>query len=171
MKIVALTMRSDLLTSRNERRDAIDHRWYHFLHEINAFPLLLPNCCQQAERILSSLPVGMIILTGGGDISAITGEETERDRVENACLRYALRRDIPVLGICRGMQQMVSFCGGELVMLADHVARRHPVIGARQREVNSWHQYGVHHLPVPLEVYARSEDGSLKDCAVRKESG
>ncbi|MGH2879711.1 MAG: gamma-glutamyl-gamma-aminobutyrate hydrolase family protein [Solirubrobacteraceae bacterium] len=66
-----------------------------------------------------------LVLAGGADIDpASYGEhphpETldtvpERDRFEMALVRAAIERDLPVLGICRGMQLINVACGGTLL--------------------------------------------------------
>lgn len=72
-----------------------------------------------------------LILAGGADIDAASygadaHPETvdtvpERDAFEIAMARGAIARDIPVLGICRGMQLINVACGGTLVQ---HVPER-----------------------------------------------
>lgn len=68
--------------------------------------------------------VDALILAGGADIDpaaygAPTHPETrgtvpERDRSEIALARRALERDVPILGICRGMQLLNVAAGGTL---------------------------------------------------------
>ncbi len=72
--------------------------------------------------------LGMIdglILAGGADIDPGSYGETrdphtvdtvpERDRFEIALARGAIERDLPLLGICRGMQLINVACGGTLI--------------------------------------------------------
>ena len=77
------------------------------------------------KRLSSLLPfVGGIFLVGGHDIdSEYYGEENmghtehidrERDRVELALIRLAVKRRFPLLGVCRGMQAMNVALGGSL---------------------------------------------------------
>jgi putative glutamine amidotransferase len=82
-----------------------------------------------------------LILAGGADIDpASYGEEPhpetrgtvpERDRFELALARRALERDIPLLGVCRGMQLMNIATGGTLLQHlpeshGHHEHRRNP---------------------------------------------
>ncbi len=89
-----------------------------------AIPLQLPNALgpEDAAEVLSSLDG--LVLSGGGDVDpAHWGEaphpklghvDPVRDALEMALLREALRRDLPVLGICRGIQLMAAALGGDL---------------------------------------------------------
>lgn len=86
-------------------------------------PLLLPTMpFDAADDILARLDG--LIFSGGGDVDpAHWGEvphpnlgkvDIRRDQFEMALLHAALRQDLPVLGICRGIQLMNVALGGDL---------------------------------------------------------
>jgi gamma-glutamyl-gamma-aminobutyrate hydrolase PuuD len=90
-------------------------------------PVLLPTGAVSADVVAR---LDGLIVAGGADVDparygARPGAHTtvvrpERDESELAVLQAALNRDLPVLGICRGMQLLNVALGGDLVQhLAD----------------------------------------------------
>ncbi|MFC9553688.1 gamma-glutamyl-gamma-aminobutyrate hydrolase family protein [Rhodococcus sp. NPDC056960] len=90
-----------------------------------AIPLLFPADDALAENPDQVLDlVDAVILAGGRDIgpkiydqtphTATAEPDLARDRVELAVARRALDLDVPILGICRGMQMLNIACGGTL---------------------------------------------------------
>jgi putative glutamine amidotransferase len=79
---------------------------------------------KDASRLIDSGQVHALILTGGGDVDpALYHDEPRRttqtpshgrDYVDLACLRAAMKAEIPVLGICRGAQIINVGFGGTL---------------------------------------------------------
>ena len=53
---------------------------------------------------------GMLILCGGADV----GTKPKRDKFEKMLIEQAVSKNIPIFGICRGMQ-MVNWCLGGVV--------------------------------------------------------
>ena len=82
-----------------------------------------PRTVEDPDELLDVLDG--LILAGGADVDPGTygepahpmtkGTWPERDEVEVALARRALERDIPLLGICRGMQLMNVARGGTLI--------------------------------------------------------
>ena len=87
-------------------------------------PLLLPPTDDREELLSQVEQLDGLLLSGGGDINPLLcGEEPipelggicpERDGYELALLDEALRRGIPILGICRGMQMLALAAGGSI---------------------------------------------------------
>ena len=88
--------------------------------------LILPPddvVAESPDELLDMLDA--LILAGGSDIDSASygeaahemtrGTRPERDRFELALARRALERDIPLLGICRGMQVLNVARGGTLI--------------------------------------------------------
>jgi putative glutamine amidotransferase len=127
-----------------------------------------------------------LILAGGSDVDPATygeqphpetsGTNTERDGFEVALGRAALERDMPVLGICRGMQVLNVACGGTLEQhLPDVMTHRHTpgafcdhevvlepgslaarAAGAERIAVKSHHHQGVGRVGDGLDVTGRT---------------
>jgi putative glutamine amidotransferase len=132
-----------------------------------------------------------LVLSGGGDIDPllynrpdvlhmVSEVDTQRDAFELKVIETALRRQLPVLGICRGTQLFNVVHGGTLMPdieasghpshRADGGDRRHVVeflagsrlgeiCGVQAGEVNSAHHQAIDRVGGGLRVAARSADG------------
>jgi putative glutamine amidotransferase len=88
--------------------------------------LMLPPDPQLVEEPGEALDlIDGLVLAGGADIDPssygqephekTSGTVPERDAFEIALARAAIERDMPLLGICRGMQLLNVACGGTLL--------------------------------------------------------
>ncbi|WP_122082594.1 type 1 glutamine amidotransferase [Vibrio coralliirubri] len=174
MKRIGLTQRVDIIASYGERRDALDQRWYDLLLELGMLPIPLPNLSpQNATYFIDKLEIDGIILTGGNSISVSekVGHDNapERDIFEITIIDYAINNNLPVLGICRGMQVINHYFGGTLKEIDGHIAKRH-VINTMTDDfelpkiVNSFHSLGIAHenLGLGLKPIAVDEKGNIE---------
>lgn len=157
--LVGITQRVVEHDGYKERRDALAQDWAPFLEQADIAYIPLPNAVEASQRLLDILPLTGIILSGGNGI----GDAPERDALEAALLGYSIKRNLPVLGVCRGMQVMHHFAGGTLEEVSGHVKTRHRLnFKGRDIEVNSFHDQGFLETTEHFEVMARAEDGVVE---------
>lgn len=97
-------------------------RYYKQIVRAGGVPVLLPPVADTAVIVNTLDHLDGLLLTGGGDINPLwCGEEPspklhginrERDLAELLTVRLAFNRQIPMLGICRGIQTLAVALGG-----------------------------------------------------------
>ena len=145
----------------------------------------------QAEAARFLLGMDALLLSGGGDVDPkLYGGDPataqlvsrRRDDFEIALIGEARRRNIPILGICRGCQILNVAFGGELIDLDDDEELRkihygvkgHPIEiekggllsklmrRGRIENVKSYHRQAVGRLGEGVRAVARSPEGTVE---------
>jgi len=161
-------------------------------------PLLLPVVSGQPsiDRLLDQID-GLLITGSGPDLHpALYGERPrfsfrimrpERAHFEIALTRRALRRGVPILGICGGMQLLNVACGGTLVQdVARQIVSPLPhrqkgkgqdlshtvvvepgsllfrIVNKRRLKTNSFHHQAVKRIAEGFRISARAGDGVIE---------
>ncbi len=160
---IAVTLRVVENATYEERRDAISHDWIRYLERHNICPLLVPNSITSVPLFLNTIGgVDGILLTGGNSVGVKDSRDNakERDRLEWDLIKFAEENDLPLLGVCRGMQVLNCYYGGRVVSFisqngkGNHVNNTHSVSLSRAKielpeewqntiVVNSYHDHGV----------------------------
>jgi putative glutamine amidotransferase len=183
---------------RNEHMEGLYvHHDYHKTVAANGgIPVILPFI--NPEITLETLPLcDGIILSGGEDVDPqFYGQDPhinlgptlpDRDLVEIEIVKYAIRNNIPILAICRGVQILNVALGGTLIQdIPSHmkepiqhsqtVERRRDthwvkisedsklfqILGSDQIRVNSLHHQAIDMVAMDLRVVASSSDGIIE---------
>ena len=162
-------------------------------------PVILPAHPEMIDDVLDTLDG--ILFSGGGDIDPSVwneerhpeagGFDQERDDFELQAVPKVVARDMPMLGICRGIQSINVALGGTLYQdipsqlpgsleHRQHKAgkmrgeRSHTVTitgednplfqihGSAEIETNSFHHQALNAVPADAEVIARTSDGVIE---------
>jgi putative glutamine amidotransferase len=179
-----------------EPADMLPHSYSAAVQRAGGMALLLPPdpaVADHPEDVLEA--VDGLVLAGGGDIGPAsygedawpetTGVNPARDEFEIALARAAVERDMPVLGICRGMQLLNVALGGTLVQhLPEAVGHDHHrstpgsfddhevelrqgsliarTTGREREPVKSHHHQGVGRIGRGLVVSGHADDGLVE---------
>ncbi len=170
MKRVGLTQRVEIVTSYGERRDCLDQSWAKLLVNLGYLPVLLPNMTDEraVNQCLKELSLSGVILTGGNDLVCTQGESMaeERDFFETQLISYCIKNNLPILGVCRGMQMLNIYFGGTIKSITGHVCDDHQVTfrDGQKVHVNSYHNWGMREqdLAPEWQVLGFAEDGVVE---------
>lgn len=99
-------------------------RYYKAVIEAGGTPVIIPPVNDKNVIINTLEHIDGLLLSGGGDINPLWVDEepstllhsinAERDLPELLTVRLACNRQIPILGICRGIQTLVGALGGKI---------------------------------------------------------
>jgi putative glutamine amidotransferase len=175
MKLIGLTQRVQDSEGHGERRDCLDQQWLQAATQMGFTPLPLPNLPPgQVPELCERLALSGLILTGGNSLAAFAPQDPaaapERDAFEMALLDWAVRERRPVIGVCRGLQMINVYFGGQISRIEKHAGCRHSIrfegrlAEETELEVNSYHDWAVQpeNLAGGLQVLARHGDGSIE---------
>ena len=111
----------------------VPHRYVRQVEDAGAIAVVIPPRPDADERVAEELLARLdgVILAGGVDVApelyaderhaSVQASRPDRDTTELALARATSALDVPVLGICRGMQVMAVAAGG---VLEQHVPDR-----------------------------------------------
>ena len=182
----------------NDQTCTLAEGYYRAVLLAGGVPVIIPPY-KETEMLASQLDgLDAVIFSGGGDINPLyMGEEPipalhsinpMRDRQELLLARMAYDRQIPMLGICRGIQIITAAKGGELYQdiytqnseckikhcqdmdrgTASHTVTieedslLHKIFKTGQIAVNSFHHQAVKSVPKGFRVCAKSSDGVIE---------
>ena len=161
---IAVTQRLVNEPRTGETRDCLDHRLNLMVTNLGFLPVPIPNVlgedANEVERWIDAISPSGIILSGGGNVGSQS--ESLRDELERSLIDRAVRDGLPLLGICRGMQQIGIVFGVALQPVKNHVSCQHTLVGDYSHRVNSYHEYALAECPSNFRVAAKTSDGVIE---------
>ena len=186
----------------------VHNKYLDPLVEAGAVPLALPHALTDSPDLLASAMAVLdgVLLTGSpsniepwhyGEEGNEEHADPGRDRLAFAVLTQAIGKKMPILAICRGMQELAVVNGGSLYRqlsqqpgllrhhedhsqpLAQQYAPAHEVFitpdgllhrllnGCERLWVNSLHQQGIREPGPQLRIEARAGDGLIEALSLR----
>ena len=181
-----------ITTSIDEKQHYLNRVYVDAIMCADGIPLVLPANLHiaQALDIIDGL-----LLSGGGDIDGSFFDQPthematdiwpERDKAEIAAAQMAFARNIPILGICRGLQILNVALGGDIIQHIEGHKQSQPrndvthsvkisgqlaeIMGTNEIMVNSIHHQAAGEHSSPLQVCGVSPDGIIEAlCAPHK---
>lgn len=164
-KKIIITQRIDKIAPNNEIRDNLDTLWTTFFNHFNndkqtilLYPL--PNYIVDLNAWVNTIGADGILLSGGNTISDEIA--IQRNNIELQLLDYAAQNNIPVLGVCRGMQMLAYWQKIPLVETQqNHISVKHnillnPIFSYSQKfteNVNSYHKFMIQQNAENLQIF------------------
>ena len=187
--VIGITGNYDDLTCK------LGRGYYQSIVEAGGVPVVIPPVADKHVIINTLEHIDALVLSGGGDINPLwAGEEPspklhginqERDLPELLIARLAYNRQIPMLGICRGIQTLATAFGGRVAQdISDVATIKHSQDADRSEPthsvmieqasslfdiyqsatlmVNSFHHQAVAETGDKFRVVAKSPDGIIE---------
>jgi gamma-glutamyl-gamma-aminobutyrate hydrolase PuuD len=187
-------------TRKNKFIDYVGEFHLELLVRLRILPVIVPVVAG-TEACLSQYvePMDGLLLVEGEDIEPkrfaarkanfqyLEKTHSLKDEIEIQLLRHALRRHLPILGICRGSQLLNVVCGGTLygdvqkekrshrphVDYHNYDTYRHPLsiisetplarwYRRKTLRVNSYHHQGIRELAGRFQPMAQADDGLIE---------
>ena len=149
--------------------DFIDHYWVKFFETKKIEYKLIPNSKYLSEKILKKIDI--LILSGGNDVISKQKDCIIRNKIETNLINKAIKKKIPILGICRGAQILNIKFGGKISKVKNQMRTRHNIyfykndfIKKKILNVNSFHNYGIKRddFSKKFEIVATDSDRNIE---------
>jgi putative glutamine amidotransferase len=169
------------------------------IERAGGLPVLIPSSLQQETLRAIYERLDAVLLPGGGDVNPsqyksqpnapLVSVSDARDAMELSMASWALADDLPILGICRGIQLLNVAMGGSLVqdipsaiesdlrhdiqgdeprntflheVQLEANSRLASILGDTQFRVNSLHHQALRDLAPNVKVVAKAPDGIVE---------
>ena len=155
-KKIGITLKVVKHHEHGEMMTCIDIKWIDLLLSLGFTPALIPlTSSEHLSLIWNNLNLDGLILSGGNTLASAVKDKHEsnvyfeRDIFEKSLLDMAIRKQIPVLGICRGLQVINTFFNGGVLRFEGQIGKNQKITSLSDNkssfpnEVTCYHDYVV----------------------------
>lgn len=201
-KFIGILCWSDIIDGK--KYQSINTAFSEMIEKAGATPIIFPQIAEMIKVDHFLDLVDGVLLIGGSDISPhLYGEDPtryiwdtnpRRDVVEMNFLQRAIERKVPIFAVCRGMQLLNVYLGGDLYQ--DIYEQKEKVMNHSDRDnrkityyhnisiekdshmekifgsktlVNSYHHQAIRKLAGDLKATARANDGIIEAVEYKNE--
>lgn len=190
MAVIGVTMG---YRNTDENYLGINNSYLSVIKAAGGLPILLPPHIEEDQIFQLKKKIDGIMLTGGTDVhpgfyqespeSGLRRVDPARDNLEVNLLNWALKKKIPVVALCRGIQVLNIVCGGTIYQdmeteiqheqnapgrFANHKVKFsensffEKIYGSRELIVNSFHHQAINNPGEKIEIEGKAEDGAIE---------
>lgn len=173
MKKILITQRLAENESYFEQREILDVSWGRLFKKIDILPIVLPYECD-FKSYFENIEIDGVLLSGGNDLNSLNQNKLslKRDAYELKLIEYCSFHNIPLFGVCRGMQIIAKYFDATFKKVDNQVAIKHKIKVDKNskyfkylkklEEVNSFHNFAIDRISDEFLVSATSEDKIIK---------
>ncbi len=173
MKKIAVTQRLIINDSYFEIREALDINLCKLIRNCNLLPIPLPINVDFKDYF-KSMDLEGIILSGGNDLFSQSENDLSksRDSLELELIKYCLINNIPIFGICRGMQIIAEYFASTFKKVDNEVNNRFDLIANPNsmyynhlnnlKNLNSFHDFTIDKISEEFIISGTNKNGTIK---------
>ena len=150
---------------------ALEKNWFDYAKKLGINLIIINNSINLNKYFNKFNPSGLII-TGGGDIYSKKRNRLNllRDYSESMYINFFLKKNIPILSVCRGFQLVCNNLNIKSFKIKKHVRVTHNIriinndkfLNFKRINTNSYHKYGFFRLNEKFYPLGVCKDSSIE---------
>ena len=150
---------------------ALEKNWFDYAKKLGINLIIINNSTNLNKYFKMFNPSGLII-TGGGDINPKKRNRLNllRDISEIKYINFFLKKNLPILSVCRGFQLVCNKFKIKSFIIKKHVRVNHSIriinndkiLNFKRINTNSYHKYGFFRLNEKFSPLGVCNDNSIE---------